>query len=280
LVWTFVFQRNGEDAHWEVMVDAHSGEVVSFLDKNQYEERGVTGGVYPLTNTGVCPAATTCGTMQSGWPMPFTATRRASPDNCTNSAGIFTYTGGNVTTTLTGRFVDIVDTCGAVSETSTTGTLNLGGANNQHDCTSGGASAGNTPSSRSAYYELNRIAELARGWLPSNTWLNQRLTTNVNLNQTCNAFWDGTSVNFFRPGGGGRNTGEIAGVFDHEWGHGLDDNDAAGTLSNSSEGYADIAAIYRLQTSCVGHGFFQTTNSGCGQTADGTGFNANENQVG
>ena len=73
-----------------------------------------------------------------------------------------------------------------------------------------------------------------------------------------------TSINFFRSGGGCRNTGEIAGVFDHEWGHGLDDNDAAGTLSNSSEGYADIAAIYRLQTSCVGHGFFQTLNDGCG----------------
>jgi trimeric autotransporter adhesin len=181
----------------------------------------------------------------------------ASPNNFTNSAGIFNWTSGNVTTTL-----------------------NLGGANNQHDCTSGGASAGNTPASRSAYYELNRIAELARGWLPSNAWLNQRLTTNVNLNQTCNAFWNGTSVNFFRSGGGCRNTGEIAGVFDHEWGHGLDDNDAAGALSNSSEAYADIAAIYRLQTSCVGYGFFQTLDDGCGQTADGTGFNVNEAQAG
>ena len=47
-------------------------------------------------------------------------------------------------------------------------------------------------------------------------------------------------------------------VFDHEWGHGIDDNDANGALSNSSEGYADIAAIYRLQASCVGHGFFWT----------------------
>ena len=66
------------------------------------------------------------------------------------------------------------------------------------------------------------------------------------------------TINFYRSGGGCRNTGEIAGVFDHEWGHGLDDNDAGGALSNSSEGYADIAAIYRLQTSCVGHGFFWT----------------------
>jgi Zn-dependent metalloprotease len=281
LVWTFVFRRPPEVAHWEVMVDAGSGEVVAFVDKIQHEQRQVTGGVYPLTNTGVCPNGTQCGTMQPGWPMPFTDTGLAAPNNFTNGAGIFDFTSGTVTTTLTGRFVDIVDNCGAVSASSTTGNLNLGGSNNQHNCTTGGFSAGNTASSRSAFYEVNRIAELARGWLPSNTWLQSRLTTNVNIVDTCNAFWNGVSINFFRSGGGCRNTGEIAGVFDHEWGHGLDDNDAAGALSNSSEGYADIAAIYRLQTSCVGHGFFDASSSGaCGLTVDGTGRNANENQVG
>ncbi|HYN64423.1 MAG TPA: hypothetical protein VES36_07460, partial [Candidatus Limnocylindrales bacterium] len=154
--------------------------------------------------------------------------------------------------------------------------IGLGVTNNQHDCTTGGGGAGNTPASRTAFYEVNKLAEQARGWLPTNSWLQSRLTTNVNLTQTCNAFWNGVSINFYRSGGGCRNTGEIAGVFDHEWGHGLDDFDANGTLSSSSEAYADIAAIYRLQASCVGHGFFQTVDSGCGQTADGTGFNANE----
>ncbi|HVG60033.1 MAG TPA: endopeptidase, partial [Hyalangium sp.] len=120
----------------------------------------------------------------------------------------------------------------------------------------------------------------ARGWLPTNTWLQGQLTSNVNIASTCNAFWNGSTVNFYRSGGGCRNTGEIGAVFDHEWGHGMDDFDSNGTLSNSSEGYADIAAIYRLQTSCVGHGFFWTGDKGCGQTADGTGFNVNEAQTG
>jgi hypothetical protein len=282
LVWTFVFQRPPEVGQWEVMVDATSGEVVAFVDKIQHQQqRQVTGGVYPLTSTGVCPNNTQCGTMQSNWPMPFTDTGLAAPNNFTNSAGIFNFTSGTATTTLTGRFVDIVDTCGAVTASSATGNINLGGTNGQHNCTTGGFSAGNTASSRSAFYEVNRIAEQARGWLPNNGWLQSRLTTNVNIIDTCNAFWNGSSINFFRSGGGCRNTGEIAGVFDHEWGHGLDDNDAAGSLSNSSEGYADIAAIYRLQTSCVGHGFFDASSSGsCGLTADGTGRNANENQVG
>jgi len=281
LVWSFVFRRPPEDALWEVMVDARSGEVVSFVDKIQHQERQIVGAVYPVTSTGICPNAGQCGTMQSNWPMPFTDTGLPSPNNFTNSAGIFNFLGGTTTTTLTGRFVDIVDNCGGISESSTTGNLNLGGSNGQHDCTTAGASAGDTASSRSAFYEVNKIAEQARGWLTGNSWLQSRLTTNVNIVDTCNAFWNGSSINFFRSGGGCRNTGELAGVFDHEWGHGLDDNDAAGILSNSSEAYADIAAIYRLQSSCVGHGFFDASSSGsCGLTVDGTGRNANENQVG
>ena len=99
----------------------------------------------------------------------------------------------------------------------------------------------------------------------------------MNLNRPATRSGTASTVNFYRSGGGCRNTGEIAAVFDHEWGHGMDDNDAARrAVSNSSEGYADIAAIYRLQASCVGHGFFWTLDDGCGLTADGTGFNANE----
>jgi trimeric autotransporter adhesin len=280
LVWTFVFRRLPDDAAWEVIVDAHNGEVLALQDTNHYINHQVTGGVYPVTSTDTCPTPGTCGTMQSGWPMPFADTGLVSPNNFTNSAGIFNWTSGTTTTTLTGRYVDIVDSCGAVSNSSTTGSIGLLGTGGQHDCTTGGGGAGNTAASRTAFYEVNKLAEMARGWLPSNTWLQSRLTTNVNLNNTCNAFWGGGSINFYRSGGGCRNTGEIAGVFDHEWGHGMDDNDAVGTLSNSSEGYADIAAIYRLQTSCVGHGFFWTSNKGCGQTVDGTGFNQNEAQQG
>ncbi|HKV06714.1 MAG TPA: endopeptidase [Thermoanaerobaculia bacterium] len=280
LAWTFVFRRLPDDAMWEVIVDAQTGEVLAFQDTNHYVNHQITGGVYPVTATEICPTPGTCGLLQSGWPMPFADTGLASPNNFTNSAGIFDWTSGTVTTTLTGRYVDIVDSCGAVNNTSAVGSLGLGGVNAQHDCTTAGGSAGNTSASRTAFYEVNKIMEMARGWLPTNTWLQNRLTTNVNINLTCNGFWNGSSINFYRSGGGCRNTGELAGVFDHEWGHGMDDNDAGGALSSSSEAYADIAAIYRLQESCIGHGFFATTNKGCGMTADGTGFNQNEAQQG
>jgi hypothetical protein len=280
LAWTFVFQRGPEEARWEVMVDARNGEVIAFQDRNSYARRKITGGVYPLTNTDVCPNPDQCGIMQLDWPMPFADTGFPAPNNFTTTGGVYKYPGGTATTTLTGRYVNISDTCGNISESSPTGDINLGGAPGQHDCVSGGSSPGNTPASRSGFYEVNKIHELARGYLPGNAWLNAQLTANMNLNQTCNAFWNGVTINFFKSGGGCRNTGEIAAVFDHEWGHGIDDNDANGFISNPGEGYADIASIYRLEASCVGHGFFQTVNQNCGMTADGTGFNNDEAQVG
>jgi hypothetical protein len=281
LIYSFSFQRTPEDAQWEVLVDARSGKVIAFEDKNQYAEpRQIVGGVYPLTNTGVCPKPEQCGVMQSQWPMPWADTGFAAPNNFTNSAGQYGYTSGTVKTTLTGKYVDVSDNCGALSEQSGNGNINLGGVNNQHDCTSAGASAGDTAASRTAFYELNRQAEQARGYLPNNTWLQARLGATVNISSTCNAFWNGVTVNFYKSGGGCRNTGEEASVFDHEWGHGLDDNDANGFLSNPSEAYADIASTLRLESGCVGHGFFQTIDFGCGKTADGTGFNIDNAQVG
>ncbi|MCP4571838.1 MAG: endopeptidase, partial [bacterium] len=151
LVWTFQFRRPPEGATWEVMVDAHSGEVISFKDVNDYAT--VSGGVYPVTSTEICPTPGTCGIMQSDWPMPWADTGLASPNNYTNSGGVFTGS-GSTNTTLSGLYVDISDNCGSIS-ISGSPSIDLAGVNGDHDCTTGGGSAGNTPASRTAFYEVN-----------------------------------------------------------------------------------------------------------------------------
>ena len=103
---------------------------------------------------------------------------------------------------------------------------------------------------------------MGRSHLPSNTWLKNQLTSNMNKKSTCNAYWNG-SVNFYRSGGECANTGEIAGVFDHEWGHGMDANDATpGIASPSGEGIADIYTALRLNDSCIGRNFRSTVCTG------------------
>ncbi|MCE9667057.1 hypothetical protein LY474_04445 [Myxococcus stipitatus] len=251
LVWTYGLTLPGEHARWKVTVDAISAAVLAIEDDNHYADQSVTGGVYPVTSSGLCEDITTCGTMQPDTPMPWAD---VGGGIYADSAGMFPWDSGPTVTTLSGRYVRIQSSCGAIRG-SGTGNIALGGTNNHHDCiVPPGTSAGNTAAARTAFYQLNRIAQVGRGWLPNNAWLNQTLTANVDIVSTCNAFWNGTTVNFYRSGGGCRNTGEAADVLDHEWGHGLDDNDTAGTLSNSAETYGDIAAAFRLSISCIGMG--------------------------
>lgn len=116
---------------------------------------------------------------------------------------------------------------------------------------------GNTNGSRSGFYELNKIMEIARSHLPSNTWLSRRLNTVFNVNSSCNAYYNGRNIVFYRSGSGCRNTGENLAIIDHEWGHGMDDTDvAAGISQPSGEGIADVYAALRLNDSCIGRGFF------------------------
>ena len=80
------------------------------------------------------------------------------------------------------------------------------------------------------------MMEIARSHLPSNSWLGKKLVVKVNINDSCNALWRG-NINLYRRGNGCSNTGELAGVINHEWGHGLDDNDVEGSISKPSGEY-------------------------------------------
>ncbi len=252
LAWVLSPVFAGDRGTWEGLIDAHSGELLRFQDTNHYgTARTVVGGVYPVSNDGVGPE----GMEQAGWPMPFADITHGSGSGTTDTGGNIFGATGNMTTTLAGPFIRMADQCGAISETSA-GNLDLGTSGGD-DCTiPPGHSAGDTHSSRSGFYELNRIKEQARGHLPANAWLQNQLVANMNINSSCNAFWNGVTVNFYRSGGICANTGEIAAVFDHEWGHGMDDNDNVPTVSFPGEGIADLFAGLRLNRSCVGRGFF------------------------
>ncbi len=253
-VWQLTFHRDGVMGTWQARVDATTGEVLELRDVNDYAQ--ATGGIFqnsPTTGPEIVR------------PMPYT---NLSTGGFANSAGLYTFGGGPLTSTLNGQYVRISDVCGAIS-------LAAGGSGDLAFGTSGGTDcvtppgiggAGNTHSAREQFYQVNRIKEVGRGWLPSNTWLNQQLTVNVNLNQTCNAYWNGASLNFFKSGGGCGNTGEIAGVSLHEYGHGLDQNDGTGTApeGGTGESYADITATIALHSSCVGPGFLGGNCGGYG----------------
>jgi hypothetical protein len=259
LVWVLSPRFSGDLGTWEALVDAHSGEMIAFTDTNQYQSvRRVQGGVYPVSNDQAPPD----GIEQPGWPFPFA-------DVSTSGGTFFTDTGGNlpvcaagnVSAALGGRYVRMNDNCGAINHSSG-GDLDFGVSAGTDCVTPGFGGAGNTHAARTGFFELNKIIEQARGHLPGNAWLQQTLTANTNVNLSCGALWNGTTVNLFRSGSGCANTGEIAGVFDHEWGHGMDDNDANPTISNPGEAIADVYMALRLKQSCVGRGVRPGFNCG------------------
>lgn len=106
---------------------------------------------------------------------------------------------------------------------------------------------------------------------PGLTWLDEQLSVNVNENQTCNAYSTGDDIHFYKatqPSNTGQatnqcqNTGRIADVVYHEFGHSVHANSfipGVGAFDGSlSEGLADMLAGFITDDHGMGRGFFFT----------------------
>jgi hypothetical protein len=244
LVWELAFRRADDPTTFQAWVDARNGKILQLVDLNRYAQ--VTGGVYPTTNT---DPETVVG-------FPSTSVTNGTA-KVTDAAGNYTYGGGTATSTLSGRYIKITDNCGAISlSDSSTGNLAFGTSGGTDCTTPGVGGAGNTHAARSGFYHLTNINRKAASYHPANAWLNGTLTSNMNINSTCNAFWNGSTVNFYRSGGGCSNTGEIAAVFLHEWGHGMDTNTGgAASDAGSGEAVGDTFAFLETKNACIGPNF-------------------------
>jgi hypothetical protein len=268
LVWVVSARIRDDIGTWEGLVDAATGELLAFVDTNAYAARRVVGGVYPFSNDQRPPD----GIEQAGWPMPFLNVTIGGNPFTTTTGGTLACSTGVATAALAGPFARINDSCGPVSESSA-GDLDYGVSGGTDCVVPPGHSAGDTHAARTAFYEINRINEQAKGWLPGNAWLQTPITANTNQNLgTCGASYSGSTINFLRSNVNlCRNPGEIAGVVAHEWGHGMDANGVNPTISQPQEAIADIHAAMRHARSCIGRGLFTAmTCAGYGDACIGT----------
>ncbi len=92
-------------------------------------------------------------------------------------------------------------------------------------------------------------------------WLWQSMPIHVNIVDTCNAYYDGHSINFFRSGDGCENTARLADIVYHELGHGLHAHaviPGAGAFDAAAgEGIADFFAVTITDDPAMGPGFYQ-----------------------
>ncbi|HET9228549.1 MAG TPA: hypothetical protein VFR31_17865, partial [Thermoanaerobaculia bacterium] len=289
LVYRFLFSRADSLATWLALVDAGTGQILRFVDDNDYVSV-LKASALAESN---CADPANC--------VPGTATERpvtlpdakltfvggsCSGNGCyTNSAGAFDYPAGAVsaTATLEGRYFNLVDACGPIAATGLApANPDLGTsdpvANLNTDChpahresapNSGPllGGTGDTHSARTMYYHLNLINQKSRFYLPENDWLKgvdgsaAVPTILTNGPPACNAFWAGGAnlLAFLRltPGLNCNNTGEVPAVGLHEFGHALDQHDGTGNAPESATGEAmgDTFALLQGQKACFGSGF-------------------------
>jgi len=110
-----------------------------------------------------------------------------------------------------------------------------------------------------AYYHVNTVHNYMKSVFPTFTTLDFSLPTNVDITTTtCNAFYNGSSINFYAAGGGCNSFAEIGDIVYHEYGHGINDmyyDDIRGSgMRNGAlnEGYADVWGMCITKDSILG----------------------------
>lgn len=104
------------------------------------------------------------------------------------------------------------------------------------------------------------IKDYAKAIAPEMQWIDANLPVNVNGNDQCNAFYDGSSINFYRQSNNCENTGRLADVVYHEFGHGFHHHAVilgSGQFESAlSEGASDFIAATYTGDPGMGRGFF------------------------
>ena len=131
---------------------------------------------------------------------------------------------------------------------------------------------------RDAYYAAGYARRYALKLDTALSAIDAPFIVNVNLNETCNAFYDADSIslNFFKAGNNCSNSGEIADVVYHEFGHRVAhvryENGANGNLINYTlgEGFADLISAFMRDDPRIGIGFFADDSSKVLRNCDNT----------
>jgi hypothetical protein len=115
----------------------------------------------------------------------------------------------------------------------------------------------------STFVATNLVKEYIRANIdPAMPKLDEPMVANVNITQQCNAFFDGETINFFQASMECQNTGLLADVVFHEFGHNLhhlEVIEGVGKFDGAmSEGASDFLAALLTNDPGMGRGFFYT----------------------
>ncbi|MDP2307468.1 MAG: M36 family metallopeptidase, partial [Pseudomonadota bacterium] len=229
LTWEVRSRTAAPVGKWVSHVDARSGELVNVYN----EVRFLDGTLYGTHDTRTVDGSFST----SGMPLVTLTGSVSGTTVSTGADGTFTVDGAEGwSSRLRGSYVTVRN------EGGSDGAFSFNG-DSAPVLTSDAADIAEIDS----YVFLHHVRDWGLLYAPEVDVVTAPLTSFVNLESTCNAYYDG-NVNFYRAGDGCNNTGRIADVNYHEWGHGfhyysLESGDFDGSIS---EGIGDVVAS--LQT--------------------------------
>ena len=274
-------RRGVVPVRYETWVDMHEGEVIQRMNRVVYEapadkvvhsmgafNRGTKKAPNAaLTTTAVSVFGQVKALAHQAYPYePAEALGMPHLEIPLGAVSYFTDTAGLFTTDLSEDFLEVpLELRGTFATVYTDGVTPsvlvpiLDGFNT--------LSAPGNPKEASAYRSTNLIHDHMREWLPEFSDLDWSMPVNIDVVGECNAFYDGSSINFFDEGGGCNPTSLIADVVHHEYGHAINDwyyqslfygfNNGA-----MNEGYADFWAMSLGDIAEIGKGFYTENNDG------------------
>ncbi|MCY2959428.1 MAG: hypothetical protein NTY35_04620 [Planctomycetota bacterium] len=260
LAWEVDVQSAAEGAepvgrrYW---IDARTG--VPLRDEESVHFFDITGTVSTLATPGTqADSATNPETSQ---PAKYLRIQHAGGVVHTDVAGNFTIPGAapaqNVTLSYVGLYGDVDD---APTSTRYAQSVSLVPGPGNAVLLNPGA-VDTVTAQANIFNHVATVRDYVRRVTPTDSTADRVFVGHANINSTCNAYYNGSSINFYAAGGSCNNTA-FSTVVAHEQGHWL--NDLYGTSNGSDgmgEGNADVFALYVFDTPLNGQGFFTSGGS-------------------
>ena len=233
--------------------DARSGEVVDRAEAIHYLDVG--GRVFTMATPGSKPD--TAANPETQQAMKYARVQSSAGTVFTDADGDFNFVGATAplacTFSYVGSFNNVQQSGGGAYSLTTT--VPVGSSANILLNPASGAL-------ETAQANIFQSVNVQRDWIRSINPLDGKAdfvhTANANIASTCNAFFNGSSINFYQAGGSCVNTA-FSTIVSHEDGHWLNVIYGTGNGSDGTgEGTADIWAMYTWDTPLVGEGFFTT----------------------
>ena len=256
LVWLVNMLWEGDDhdpVGWRYSVDARDGTIVRSEPSVHFD---VSGTVSAMATPGVRPdVASNPPTSQI---VRYLRVTSPSGTTYTDANGNFNYPGVNAPLTVTFSFVtgqraNVQNSAGAEYSLAVVLQPNQANAVLLNPVPTGQVTA-----QANAMIGTNRTSDYIHAIDPGDTHADFSALANVNLAQTCNAYFNGGSINFFLPGGGCPNT-TYSTVISHEFGHWMNVLYNTGNGSDGmGEGNADVWGNYIWDVPVIGQDFCGT----------------------